>query len=332
MPRFLIGLRKPQFFGLIPLGGFLILLLGFSNPLQARSCFGAGTAEVFLPGLGYALNDQNEKAAVFGASRWYFFKQSIDTYDNPDHAETYDQMSRTVKIKDSEQNKQEYYFYYNQPDWQDVFNGGMYGNLAMISIADMYRGDCGDNPETAELALAPLRFDHFLGNWMFYPPILYWILGHDSMQKDAYIEYNLGTGLTSSQVLNESMVMQYTTGIGEEMLFRGTIQQSLFNWFANDGMMSPNLARHSSIFAASAIFGAAHDGKGGTSNPAGAFLFGLYEGYTYHPNLGEQDLMTSIAIHSWNNMLVTYWMMKYAKINESDKKVEVPLFQVAFNF
>jgi len=323
--------HRPRFTGLVGLGVFLCALLGFSAPAQAMSslkCFGVGAAEAFFPGVGYLYTEQYGKAAALGGGNWYFMNSAFKAFQDQDTNDSYDQTYQWVEKKDSTLNKNEFYYNYNQGDWQEEFSFGMSLNFTFISIADMYRGGCEHNPETAQLALAPVRFDHFLSNWMFYPPVLYWAWKHNDIQKNTHTEINLGRGLKASRVFNEGVVLDYTTGIAEEMLLRGTIQQSLFNWFSTEELMSPEAARHSSIFLTAAALGGGSSGSRATE----VFLLDLYQGYTYHPKLDEQDLMTTIAIHSWTNMLVSYWMIKQAKVTETNQKLEVPLLQLSFNY
>ncbi|MDX2471749.1 MAG: CPBP family intramembrane metalloprotease [SAR324 cluster bacterium] len=304
------------------------------------SCFGWGALEVGAPGVGFIVTKQYEKAALLGGSRWIFmyeaemargkddFQGDGSEYNFADSDQYLDQVS----YEDSDSGKDELYFYYNKATWDNLFYGGLDNNFALIAMADLYRGGCKANGETAELMLSPVRFDHFLSNWMFYPPLLLWAYAAQTWNDTTKIEYHLGSGLSEATVFQDSMVTHYTVGIAEEMLFRGTIQHSLFDLYSKDWDMAPELSRHLSIFSSAAIFGLAHDGQGGAADVQGAFASGVYFGYVYHPKLGEHDLMTSIAIHSWNNMIITYLMLKNAKMTETQDEVSVPLLNIAFDF
>ncbi len=304
------------------------------------SCFGWGALEAGAPGVGYLVTKQYEKAALLGGSRWIFMYQAEMARGKEDfqgdgtdyNGLDSDQIVSQVNQEDSEINKDELYFYYNKASWDYTYYQGLDSNFAMIAIADLYRGGCKANGETADLMLSPVRFDHFLTNWMFYPPILMLAYSAQTWSDTTKIEYHLGTGLKESTVFRDSMVTHYGVGIAEEMLFRGTIQHSLFDLYSKDWGWSPELSRHLSIASGSAIFGLAHNGVGGSADSASAFFYGIYLGYVYHPKLGEHDLMTSIAIHSWNNMIVSYLMLKNAEVTETQDEVSVPLLNIAFEF
>ena len=109
--------------------------------------------------------------------------------------------------------------------------------------------------------------------------------------------YHVDNDLSKNEMINTSFLKYQLVGVGEEMLFRGIIQQSLYNLYSMG--MSKSISRWGSIITASAVFGAAHTGSGFTATPAIAFLAGLYLGIIYHPADGDFNLIEPIAIHSW---------------------------------
>jgi membrane protease YdiL (CAAX protease family) len=169
----------------------------------------------------------------------------------------------------------------------------MYGNLTFATIYDLYDG-CGSKSETYTLMAAPFRIDHFWAEPTFWAPVVYAgvvPLGSDN------VTYHVDTNLSWQAMINLSFVQYQLVGIGEEMLFRGVIQRSLYNGFS--GFLSKKAARWTSLVTASAIFGAAHSGQGFSANSGVAFGAGMYLGWVYNPEVGQFDLIEPIAIHAW---------------------------------
>ena len=118
----------------------------------------------------------------------------------------------------------------------------------------------------------------------------------DSLDTDK-LTYHVDTDLSKTEMINMSFLQYQLVGVGEELLFRGVIQQSLFKLYSNG--LSKTISRWGSILTASAIFGAAHNGAGFSASPGIAFAAGIYLGWVYHPAEGDFDLIQPIAIHSW---------------------------------
>jgi membrane protease YdiL (CAAX protease family) len=120
--------------------------------------------------------------------------------------------------------------------------------------------------------------------------------------------------LSKNEIINTSFLQYQLVGVGEEMMFRGVIQQSLFDLFSKG--FSKGYSRWGSIITASAIFGFAHTGTGFTASPEIAFAAGIYLGMVYHPADGDFDLTQPIAIHSWWDTILEHRRLSDAKFVE----------------
>lgn len=313
--------------------GFILLLYPHFNALAISNlaCVGAGFAETFIPGLGFGLTGSYDKMLLLGGGRRLAGYQYLKAIEEDGYQEDPDTIYDITTDKDTEITTSNVYI--NEPTWRAGYYGTLSSNLWMMSVGDLYINACEPSTDTYTLAAAPFRFDHFLTNWMFYPPILLVAASYASFDKYAVVNYNLGQGLTEERIKNDSFSKYYTVGVGEEMLFRGTIQESFYQMYTESFGWSPSTARHLSIFSGAAVFGLSHSGQGFTSSPAAAFGFGVYEGYVYHPRTNEdRDLITAIAIHSWWDLIVTYAYLHNANYTESTETVEVPLAKIYLRF
>lgn len=319
----------------IPVILSVLLWFFFTIQLSAVSrleCLGAGVAEYIVPGSGYLLTEQWDKAAVFGGIRWMALSKVQEAYTSAYYQEDPDEIYHVTDADQSASGKDEIRIELNKETWEGNHFSNIYGNLLLITWTDFYRNSCEPNTDTYQLMLAPFRFDHFYDKWYFWLPVILAANNFAYYSEDAIVEYNLKRGLTRSDLRSHSFSEYYLVGVGEEMFFRGMIQNHLFNRMQESFGISPFWSRHLSVAGASAIFAAAHNGAGFSANPAGAFVFGLYEGYVYHYSLEEFDLITAIAIHSWWDILVTYAVLNNAKFNESQADVQIPLFRVGFRY
>lgn len=285
------------------------------------SCFGAGIGEAFVPGLGYALNSQFDKAIVLGGSRWYFSGKQYRASEEEDYEDDPDKIYESEDAEDSESGKDETQIYLNRSTWDANYYGSLNFNLLLTTWGDLYQNDCKPNTQTYSYMLSPFRIDHFYDNWMFWLPILVAAGSYQTFADNNKVDYYLEKGLTEQDLKRDSFSQYYAVGIGEEMFFRGTVQHYFFETFKQDFSFSPESSRHLSIASASIVFAAAHSGAGFTANPAQAFLFGLYEGYVYHPSVEEFDLMTAIAIHAWWDLLIAYAILNNAEYHEDQEDV-----------
>ncbi|MGK0290027.1 MAG: hypothetical protein ACI86H_001482 [bacterium] len=310
---------------------FCLLLFATNSFAFGSKCFWKRIGEVFVPGLGYAFSNQLDKAVLFGGSRWIWDHNASQAAESEYYEEDSDKIYVTTSKDDSTSGKEELDIYMNRETWDYQFYSRLSFNTAMISFWDMYEHDCKPNTDTYGKLFAPLRFDHFYNKWTFWLPVGVMLYSTQNFDSDLKITWHLGRGLSKSRLRNDGLPMNYSTGLGEEMLFRGTIQKSLFGHFKSWGW-SPTTSRHSAIWLGAAIFGAAHTGDGFSANAQSAFLFGLYQGYVYQPNNEEFDLITAIAIHSWWNTLLFYAILNNSEVVETDQAVEVPLMFVHFRF
>ncbi len=320
---------------------FFISIVAFEGSLLAMNrlgCLGLGAAELFVPGLGYGISRQWDKAAFIGGSRWIVGSLAYSSYNSEYYQEDPDDIYKTVDGKDTESGNTEIHIYMNKETWDANYYSSLNFNLLLTTWGDLYQHSCEPNTETYDLMLSPFRFDHFYKKWEFWVPMALLIANYAYFYEDSesdsntQVRYYLSRGLTESDIKRDSFPKYYMVGVGEEMFFRGTLQHYFFETMRDRWHMSPSASRHLSIMGASAVFAAGHDGSGFTANAFWAFLFGVYEGYVYHPSLESFDLMTAIAIHTWWDILITYTVLNNAEFTDSQAKVEVPLISIGFRY
>jgi len=310
---------------------------GLKSNYTSSECFWAGMTEAIgpmfgaPPGLGYVFTGQYDKALLLGGTRLIAARQYQQAIKTESYQKEADDVYQTTKAEDSASGKEETNVYMNKSTWNAGFYGNLYSNLTYLSFWDLYEHDCQPNVDTYKTVLAPFNFGHFYKKWQFWLPMLALAYNYSNFNYSNKVNWYLGNGLTKSQLTNEGTLMYYTVGIGEEALFRGTIQKSLYNYLKSWDF-SASTSRHSAVFLSSALFGAAHSGKGFSANSFYAFLFGLYQGYVYQPDIEEFDLMTAIAIHSWWDIIVFYTILNHGDVIESSEPVQIPLMNISFQF
>lgn len=306
--------------------------------MNRLGCLGLGAAEAWVPGLGYVISRQWDKAIVFGTTRMIASGMAYESYNSKYYQDDSDDIYQTVDKDDSASGKEETHIYMNRETWNADFYNSLNFNLLLTTWGDLYQHSCKPNTETYDLMLSPFRLDHFYKKWVFWVPMAFLVAnyayqaGNSGDESDTQVKYYLRRGLTESDLMRDSFPKYYMVGVGEEMFFRGTLQHYFFETMRDSWGFSPSVSRHMSIMGASAIFAAGHDGSGFTANSAWAFLFGVYEGYVYHPSLQSFDLMTAIAIHAWWDILVTYTVLHNADFTEEQAKVKIPLLSIGFRY
>lgn len=287
-------------------------------PAQAQTvswgCLGMSTAEVILPGLGFLIAGEPTKAAAYGLPRWFLSTADVgkEKHDSKDVAKTYytgDGSGKDTTLR----------IYYNKETWEKNRNLGAYMNLGLISFWDLHTNDCQLNNSGYAILGAPLQFKHFYKNWGFWLPL--GLLA--ALPYDKKIEYHLGTGLKKDQLYKDTAPTMYLVGIAEEAFFRGVVHKSFYAWYLDNWQLSKHASRWTALFSSATIFSVAHNGAGNTANMGGAFLFGLYFGYLYHPSANADfDIITPAALHSWWNTMVAYQSLNHAKFYETDERVD----------
>ncbi len=286
---FKIVLRKILLQGL---GIFICLVIPFSAwGVSSIGCIGATVAEYLLPGLGYGFLGHYDKMLVFGGARWVTLNKYMQYSTDDDYEENFSNIYSRREIEDE---KIQHDFFYSRETFYANAYSSMYGNLTFATFYDLYESGCDENTETFGLMLAPFQIWNFYDKWTFWLPTIW--ASSVSLELDL-VTYHVDNDLSRNEMINTSFLKYQLVGVGEEMLFRGIIQQSLYNLYSMG--MSKSISRWGSIITASAVFGAAHSGAGFTATPAIAFLAGLYLGIIYHPADGEFELIEPIAIHSW---------------------------------
>ena len=296
------------------------------------ACFGVGALEYIVPGAGYGITGQWDKVLLMGGSRWIIEKKAFANYISPYYQPNIEDIYKTTSYKDSQSGKDETKIYFNKETWLADYYFSLDSNLIFTSWGDLYQSGCKESTELYSNLLAPFNVSHFYNKLSFWIPIALVLGSNQSFNKNNKVEYFLGNGLTESNIRQDSFSQFYFVGLGEEMIFRATIQDALFYTYKDSIGISQSWSRHLSIYSASIIFGFAHNGSGFSAQPLAALLFGVYQGYVYHPSDDEFDLTTAIAIHSWWDLIVTYTILNNAKFNESENAVSYPLMNISFNF
>ena len=317
---------------------FILLILhpGGAYAASGWSCFGATLAEWVLPGLGYGLLGHYDKMFVFGSARWAAWNKYYSYSQSPDYQSEWDQIYRNTSLGSGR--KQTDVYYSRSTFYGNSFKS-IYSNLTFVTYFDLIDGECEENPETYNLMLSPFRFGDYGKTVAFWVPTAF--ISTVPMETEL-ITYHVDGNLTRDEMLLQSFFENQLTGIGEEMIFRGLIQRSLFDLYSLG--FERNFSRWSSIVSASVIFGLAHSGQGFTSSPLIAFLYGIGLGWVYHPADGEFELVQPIAIHSWWNTIGQHRRIRGANFVERGKsetaqtsnsyrsKRYSPLFSIRFRF
>ncbi len=285
--------------------------LGAPSPTYAVSrlgCFGATLAELMIPGLGYGILGDWDKALVFGGARWMTLNKYATYSSSPDYQEDPEAVYRETDLGNDQIRLD---VYYSRETFYANAHASLYNNLTFLTIYDLYSGSCENNTETYGLLAAPFRLDLWGGELTFWAPTLYIAAVPLDGQE---VVYHVDSDLSRSEMIRMSFWQYQMVGIGEEVLFRGVIQNSFYNLF--DGPLSANAARWTSIVLGAGVFGAAHSGTGLSANPGSAFLAGLYLGYVYNPEPGTFDLEQAIAIHSWWDTILTHRILSGSEFVE----------------
>ena len=299
----------------ILLQGFALLaclIIPFSAwGVSSLGCIGATVAEYLLPGLGYGLLGHYDKLLVFGGARWIMLNKYLQYSTDDDYEENFNNIYSKRELEDD---KTKHDFFYSRETFYANAYSSMYGNLTFATFYDLYNTGCEENTETFGLMLAPFQIWNYYDQWTFWVPTIW--ASSVSLESDL-VTYHVDKDLSKKEMINTSFLKYQLVGVGEEMLFRGIIQQSLYNLYSMG--MSKSISRWGSIITASAVFGAAHSGAGFTATPAIAFLAGLYLGIIYHPADGDFDLIEPIAIHSWWDTILENRRLKGATFVEREE-------------
>ena len=287
-----------------------LVLASLLWPQQAKAdlqCAGAALAEVVFPGLGYLINDDYDKALIFGGLRWWSAAGYASYESSPNYQEDSDDIYRETTRADGQV---EVDIYLSKETYYANAYARLHTNLTLITLYDLYDGGCQENSETYLEILSPFQF------WKFGDSLTFWIpTGLQLATPGAeYLTYHVDSELNRDEMQRIDFLNNQLTGVGEEMFFRGVIQRSIYRGMNQS--FSKRAARWTSIVLASTLFAVAHDGSGFSAGPGAAFLAGIYLGTVYHPAEGDFNLTEAIAIHSWWNSLIGYKNLRDADFVE----------------
>jgi len=254
----IVNLVKKLIFRLFPL--LVGLLIPFSAlGVSSLGCLGATVAEYLIPGLGYGVLGHYDKMLVLGGSRWMAINKYLTYSSSADYEKYYNKIYKETELTDDE--NQHDYFYSRETYFANAYLS-MYGNLTFATFYDLYETGCEKNTETFGMMLAPFQVWEFADELTFWGPTIW----ASTVSLDTnLLTYHVDSDLSKTEMINTSFLQYQLVGVGEEMLFRGVIQQSLFKLYSTG--LSKGLSRWGSILTASAIFGAAHNGAGFSASP-----------------------------------------------------------------
>ena len=293
---------------------FLLIIVSLLIPSNASgvsslSCLGATVAEYLIPGLGYGILGHYDKMFVLGGARWMSLNKYVSYMSDDDYEESYERIYKKTNI---EEDKQQHDFFYSKETFYANSYLSIYGDLTFVTFYDLYDAGCKYNSETYGLMLSPFKIWEYSNELTFWGPTIW--AASVPLESEKVI-YHLDSDLSQKEMINMSFLQYQLVGVGEEMLFRGVIQQSLFK-LLTEGGVGKSISRWGSILAASAVFGAAHSGRGFSATPGIAFAAGVYLGWVYHPADGNFDLTQPIAIHSWWDTILERRRLNRAKYVE----------------
>ena len=317
--------------------GIVIFFCCLPSPASARSissCWGYGIAEFFVPGAGYGLLRDWEKAGIFGGLRWLSLLNANDNINRRDFEENPEKIY--VEKENDGELQQDIFL------TRETFYGNLalslYNNLTSVVIYDLYDQSCEKNPKTFHEMASPFQLGDYGSKTTFIAPIG-GLIGALAFAQGTNLTYHVEAGLTRNEMLAWSFIENQLVGIGEEMLFRGVIQRSFYNLYSH--FYPKRAARWSSIVSTSVIFGAAHSGIGGVATPTFAFITGMYLGWVYHPSEDVFDLQQAIAIHSWWNTIISHYRLTHSDFKKLEKtnplksltkSQTLPLIHIVYRF
>jgi len=298
--------KLKQFFFLIIAG---VLLPSHASGVSGLSCLGATVAEYLIPGLGYGILGHYDKMLVLGGARWLSLNKYVAYMSDEDFEEKFENVYKKSKLDDD---TQQHDFFYSRETFYANSYLSIYGDLTFVTFYDLYESGCEYNSETYGLMLSPFKIWEYGDELTFWGPTLW---ASSVPLESNKITFHIDSDLSKNEMINMSFLQYQLVGIGEEMLFRGVIQQSLFRLLTTGGV-GKTFSRWGSILTASAVFGAAHSGRGFSATPGIAFAAGIYLGWVYHPADGDFDLTQPIAIHSWWDTILEHRRLTGAKYVE----------------
>ena len=221
---FKISFRKILLQGITLLACLIIPFSAWG--VSSLGCIGATVAEYLLPGLGYGILGHYDKLLVFGGSRWVMINKYIQYSTDNDYEENFNNIYIRRELEDD---KIQHDFFLSRETFYANAYGTMYGNLTFATFYDLYETGCEENTETFGLMLAPFQVWNYYDQWTFWVPTIW--ASSVSLESDL-VTYHVDKDLSRNEMINTSFIKYQLVGVGEEMLFRGIIQQSLYNLYS----------------------------------------------------------------------------------------------------
>lgn len=251
-----------------------LLIISFSETVCAISklgCAGIGIAEFVLPGIASSIFlGEWDNAVILGLPHYAALAKANEAKESEYYQEDSNFPVRVV-LTDQEIESAEYD---DQYIWsQESKDRALYSRFSVgfrwAAVYDVYSSGCKKDVETDTYSLmfSALRIDKFYDNWMFWAPLALqaYIFSLDPKERretwgDFLWEEEktdkkllmLTRGLTRDEVTRDVAISNFSSSVGEEMFFRGVVQDYFFNGMKSSGF-NPSLSRHLSILLSSSL-------------------------------------------------------------------------------
>ncbi len=264
--------------------------------VSSLGCWGIWASEVLIPGSGYLILGDLDKALLLGGTRLYLRGKWSAAESSSDYESDLDK----IKYVDDEGNE---HFFLNQATWERGLYYQREEQLLQVVTWDLYEHACEDSLEVYGVLLAPFQIWEFGAEPFFWGGIAYEFYDTRPQSGEPFDTWHLGDGLSPHDIEEGTLFNEFFAGVGEEAFFRGVIQNWVYHYFS-DSLSHYGAAIASTLFS-NLAFAAAHLDNLNGSNATGAFLSGLYNSFLYIKDADEGDfnLTLTIAYHAWTNGL-----------------------------
>ena len=304
----------------------LSLLIFSQKPLPAQALnpnFSALLSSLFFPGTGQFSNGQNEAGAWQLGTALVLSSSIANLQESPDYIkadEAFDEDTNTQRINPTSLNVQTLGIL--RGNGLSLYSG--YDAYRLARALPEYRLRYSRTPipqdSLLDLSLAPFRLSNFTDLTVLVPLALAASLAlgtpvdnkEDPSQNE--FTYRREGGLSRNTLRVHNFISFNVVGMGEEAFFRGYLNTELVE----------RLGTRWGVVMSGLIFGAAHNGKGGSAGFGSATIFGIYAGWMHIKN--DYSLQEVVALHSWWDVLVTY------RASKDLKELQIPFFSIANMF
>jgi len=309
---------------------FMLLLCETSFGINKLGCLGIGILDWYLPGVGSAVVLRQWEKPFTLFTPYYLARKSAREYTESEYYQDRHPLDEEMIPADqTESGEKEYWYFFNKETAKARSYYRLSNSFRAFAVYDLYQSGCQPDVETDTypLMLAPVRFDKFYNDWMFWVRLgIHWFYSELTNREKVKKRLFLGRGLKSNEWVRDETISFYFQGTSEEMLHRGIIQNYMFESLQRVNI-SPRISRHLAVLGGAAVFGLSHE-----NDPSDHFWSGVYYGYMYHRSLDEFNLLSAAATHAWMNTLTAIKLVLDSDVHESDEDVEITLLYLGFSF